>query len=62
LAAEGQSLLVSSHVMDEAERCPDLLLLRDGGVLSFSSKEALLDRTKTKNVHDAFLKLAGDAK
>lgn len=59
LAAEGRSLLISSHVMDEAEQCADLLLLRDGEVLNFSSKERLLNRTKTATVHDAFLKLAG---
>jgi ABC-2 type transport system ATP-binding protein len=59
LALEGQSLLISSHVMDEAEQCSDLLLLRDGKVLTFSSKEQLLQRTKTKTVHDAFLALAG---
>lgn len=62
LAAEGRSLLISSHVMDEAEQCSDILLLRDGAVLNFSSKQGLLQRTDTKNVHDAFLKLAGDGR
>lgn len=62
LAADGHSLLISSHVMDEAEQCPDLLLLRDGTVLSYSSKQELLQTTKTKTVHDAFLALAGGAK
>lgn len=61
LAASGRSLLISSHVMDEAEQCPQLLLLRDGAVLNDSSKEALLQRTKTKSVQDAFLALAGGA-
>ncbi len=59
LAKDGRTLLISSHVMDEAEQCADLLLLRDGAVLSHSSKEELLKRTATKTVHDAFLKLAG---
>ena len=58
LARQGRSLLVSSHVMDEAEQCSDLLLLRDGKILSFSSKQQLLDKTQTANVHDAFLALA----
>ena len=53
--------MVSSHVMDEAEQCDDLLLLRNGKVLNFSSKPALLGRTNTSSVHDAFLKLAGGA-
>ena len=60
LALDGRSLLISSHVMDEAEQCDDLLLLRDGAVLNCSSKQELLDRTKTKTVHDAFLALAED--
>lgn len=59
LADEGRNLLISSHVMDEAELCSDLLLLRDGKVLNFSSKQGLLQRTGTRTVHDAFLKLAG---
>jgi len=59
LAAEGRTLFISSHVMDEAERCPDLLLLRDGAVLSYSSKQELLETTKQRTVHDAFLALAG---
>ena len=58
LADEGKSLLVSSHVMDEAEECQDLLLLRSGRVLHDGPKADLLSRTKTKTVHDAFLALA----
>ena len=59
LAEQGRALLISSHVMDEAEQCADLLLLRDGGLLSYSSRPELLRKTGTSNVHDAFLKLAG---
>jgi ABC-2 type transport system ATP-binding protein len=62
LAAAGRSLLISSHVMDEAEQCPDLLLLRDGVVLDYSSKQRLLEMTETKTVQDAFLALAGGSK
>lgn len=57
LAAEGKTLLISSHVMDEAEQCTNLLLLRDGKVLSDSTKEQLLAKTNTKTVQAAFLKL-----
>jgi ABC-2 type transport system ATP-binding protein len=57
LAAEGRTLLISSHVMDEAEQCRELLLLRDGKVLSYGTKQALLAGTKTKTVGAAFLKL-----
>lgn len=59
LAKQGHTLLVSSHVMDEAEECPQLLLLRGGKVLQHGSKADLLASTKTKSVHDAFLALAG---
>jgi len=57
LAKEGKTLLVSSHVMDEADRCDDLLLLRDGKLLWNDSRVKLLSETKTKQVNDAFLKM-----
>lgn len=62
LASGGRTLLVSSHVMDEAERCTDILLLRDGRVLSHGPKQELLKKTKKPTVEAAFLSLAkGDA-
>lgn len=57
LAAEGRTLLISSHVMDEAEKCNDILLIRDGAILSFCSKADLLKKTGTKTVESAFLAL-----
>lgn len=57
LAAEGRTLMISSHVMDEAEKCDDLLLLRDGKILSFCPKPELLKKTGTKTVEAAFLAL-----
>jgi ABC-2 type transport system ATP-binding protein len=59
LASAGHSLLISSHVMDEAEQCPELLLLREAKVLSHSTKQELLRNSNTKTVEDAFLALAG---
>lgn len=58
LAASGCGLLISSHVMDEAEQCPELLLLRDGRVLYHGTRPGLLVRTRTRTVNDAFLNLA----
>ena len=55
LAATGKTLIISSHVMDEAERCDTLLLLRDGQLLWNDTKEKLLKETAQKTVGDAFV-------
>ncbi|SEG88155.1 ABC-2 type transport system ATP-binding protein [Actinacidiphila yanglinensis] len=62
LAADrGTTLLVSSHVMDEAERCHRLLLLREGRLLADDTPEALRERTGATTVEDAFLHLVDEA-
>jgi len=55
LAARGKTLLISSHVMDEAEKCDQLLLVRDGSLLWDKSRQELLAKTNTQTVEDAFL-------
>ncbi|HRN97226.1 MAG TPA: ABC transporter ATP-binding protein [Candidatus Saccharibacteria bacterium] len=57
LASQGKTLLISSHVMDEADRCDELLLLRDGKILWNHSRERLLQTTKTDSVGDAFIRI-----
>jgi ABC-2 type transport system ATP-binding protein len=57
LAAQGRSLLVSSHVMDEAARCDRLLLLREGRVLADATLPELLERTGATDAEGAFLAL-----
>jgi ABC-2 type transport system ATP-binding protein len=57
LAAVGTTLLVSSHVMDEAERCDDLLLLRDGRLLASGTVDDIRRRTGTDDLDEAFLRL-----
>ncbi|MEU8890218.1 ABC transporter ATP-binding protein [Streptomyces sp. NPDC048442] len=58
LAAErGTTLLISSHVMDEAERCDRLLLMREGRILAEDTPAALRARTQTPTVEEAFLHL-----
>lgn len=60
LARAGTSILVSSHVMDEARRCEHLLLLRDGRLLADEPVPALLARTSAPDVETAFLTLVED--
>jgi ABC-2 type transport system ATP-binding protein len=57
LAEHGATLLVSSHVMDEADRCDELLLLRDGEVLAKGTPDELRERTHTHDLDEAFLRL-----
>jgi ABC-2 type transport system ATP-binding protein len=61
LAHQGRSLLVSSHVMDEASRCDRLLLLREGRILADDTLPALLARTGTADAEAAFLSLIDHA-
>jgi len=60
LANQGITLIITSHSMDEAERCDDLVLIRDGEVIAHSSPKDLLKRTGTKTIEASFLKLVGD--
>lgn len=57
LADRGHSLVVSSHVMDEATRCDRLVLLRDGHVLADLTPAELLERTGAADADAAFLAL-----
>ncbi len=59
VADMGQTLIISSHVMDEAEHCDDLILLRDGKVIAHETPKSLCLRTKSKTVEESFLKLVG---
>src|SRR3954468_2263512 len=60
LAAAGTTLLVSSHVMDEAGRCDRLLLLRDGEVLALSTPAQFRRATGSDDLEQAFLNLIRD--
>jgi ABC-2 type transport system ATP-binding protein len=57
LADRGVTLLVSSHVMDEADRCDRLLLLRDGQLLADDTPQELRTSTGTDDLEGAFLHL-----
>ncbi|MFJ9342354.1 ABC transporter ATP-binding protein [Streptomyces sp. NPDC101733] len=57
----GATILVSSHVMDEAERCHDLLLMREGRILAQDTPDALRTRTHRATVEEGFLHLVDEA-
>jgi ABC-2 type transport system ATP-binding protein len=61
LAADGVTLLVSSHVMDEAARCDDLLLMREGNLLAQIAPAELRRRTGVDDLEEAFLRLVREA-
>ncbi|MBT2675719.1 ABC transporter ATP-binding protein [Streptomyces sp. ISL-14] len=60
-ASRGATLLISSHVMDEAERCHRLLLMREGRLLADDTPDALRTRTRSETVEAAFLHLVDEA-
>jgi len=57
MAAEGTTLLVSSHVMDEAARCDRLLLIREGRLVADDSPAAVRAAAGTDDLEEAFLRL-----
>ena len=61
LADAGAALLVSSHVMDEAERCDQLLLMREGAILAHDTPAVIKERAGVADVESAFLALVDRA-
>ena len=61
LARGGATLLVASHVMDEADRCDELLFIRDGRVLARGNGAEMRRQAATDNLEEAFLYFAGVA-
>jgi ABC-2 type transport system ATP-binding protein len=57
LADGGAAVLVSSHVMDEAERCHRLLLMREGRIIADGSPDEIRARTGAPDIEQAFLHL-----
>ena len=60
MAAGGTTIIVSSHVMDEAERCQRLGLIQYGRLLAEGSPSDVRTQAGTQNLEEAFLKLAGE--
>jgi ABC-2 type transport system ATP-binding protein len=61
LAEHGTTLLVSSHVMDEAGRCNELILLRDGRLVAYATPDELRARTGADDLDTAFLRIVEEA-
>ncbi|SIQ39436.1 ABC transporter ATP-binding protein [Micromonospora avicenniae] len=57
LAASGVTLLVSSHVMDEASRCDRLLLIREGRLIADDTPDAVRAAAGVSDLDEAFLRL-----
>lgn len=57
LARGGTTLLVSSHVMDEADHCDDLLLMREGQILAHTTPDRLREDTQCQSLEEAFLSI-----
>jgi ABC-2 type transport system ATP-binding protein len=62
MAAAGTTIIVSSHVMDEAERCQRLGLIQYGKMLAEGTPNEVRAAAGVSNLEEAFLKLAGSAK
>jgi len=59
LADAGTTIFVASHVMDEADRCDDLLFIRSGKLIARGTGGELRTQAGTDNLETAFLKFAG---
>jgi len=59
MAAAGTTLIVSSHVMDEADRCQRLGLIQYGSLLAEGSPADIRAQGRSQNLEEAFLALAG---
>jgi ABC-2 type transport system ATP-binding protein len=59
LADAGTTILVASHVMDEADRCDELIFIRSGRVIARGSGDELRAKANTDNLETAFLQFSG---
>ncbi|TQL66625.1 ABC-2 type transport system ATP-binding protein [Nocardioides albertanoniae] len=62
LAAAGAAVIVSSHVMDEAERCDRLLLMREGAILADGSPTEIKQKADVDDIEQAFLALVRETR
>lgn len=59
LKKKGTTIIVTTHVMDEAEKCDRLGLMRDGRLIALGTPKELKDKTNTATIEDVFLVYGG---
>lgn len=59
IKASGTAIIVTTHVMDEAEHCQRLALIRDGGIIAIGSPEQLKQKSGKSTIEGAFLHFSG---
>ncbi|MDP5273298.1 ABC transporter ATP-binding protein [Chengkuizengella axinellae] len=59
LSKQGTTIIVTTHVMDEAEKCHQLAMLRDGEIIAFDTPNQLMKATEKSSIEDAFLYYGG---
>ncbi|GGI38789.1 ABC transporter ATP-binding protein [Mammaliicoccus stepanovicii] len=57
---KGKTILVTTHVLDEADKCDKLLLMRDGKIISYGSPNEIKHKFNADTIEDVFLKLGDD--
>ena len=57
LVASGKTLLISSHVMDEAENCDYIYLMRDGSIIASGTTSELMKKTNQTDMENVFISL-----
>ena len=59
LKQNGITIIVTTHVMDEAEKCDRLGMIRDGRLIAVGTTEELKEQTNSKTIEEAFLSYGG---
>jgi ABC-2 type transport system ATP-binding protein len=62
IAREGAAILVTTHVMDEAEQCDRIAMLRDGALIAMGTMDEILSVAGADDIEEAFVRLSGGAR
>lgn len=58
---EGKTILITTHVLDEADKCDRLLLMREGQIISYGTPNEIKSSYNVKTIEDVFLALGDGA-